>query len=233
MKKLVFLISLASLIACGGEPDNTLTVGEQNDGWKLLFDGTSLTGWRGFNNKPIPAWSVENGQIVCGGSENDKGDMRPDLTTNGQYENFELSVDWKISAQSNSGIIYLAAEGFSAPWMTGPEYQIIDDNNFPEKLENWQKTGANYAMYPPTALASKPAGEWNKTRIKLQDGKVEHWLNGVKVVDCTMWTPEWQREKETGKWKEYPDYGLSHKGHICLQDHGSKVCFKNIKIKEL
>lgn len=231
MNKLVLLVSLVSLMSCGTKSDNTLTSGEKNEGWELLFDGKTLDGWHGFNGKPAPAWKVVEGQIVCDGSSIDKSDMRPDLTSDNQYENFELSIEWKISPQSNSGIIYLAAEGFDAPWMTGPEYQIIDDENFPEKLEDWQKTGANYAMNPPLVAASKPVGEWNLTLIKVKNGKVEHWLNGQKTVDCTMWTPEWQQEKETGKWKSYPNYGTERKGYICLQDHGSKVYFKNIKIK--
>ena len=149
-----------------------------------------------------------------------------------QYENFDFTIDWKLAPQGNSGIIYLVSEEYNQSHLSGPEYQIIDDENYGEKLENWQKSGANYAMNPPSALASKPVGEWNRTRIVVNKGHVEHWLNGVKVVDYQLWTDEWKKNKETGKWKEAPGYGKNKIGYICLQDHaGSEVWFKNVKIK--
>lgn len=149
MRKLILFAALFSFIACGSKTevkDNTLTEKEVKDGWVLLFDGQSLNGWRGYQNKSTPGWKAQNGELVCEGSTEDKSDMRTDLVTAEQFDNFELVVDWKITPQSNSGILYLVGEDFSASWMTGPEYQIIDDNDFPEPLEDWQKTAGNYAM---------------------------------------------------------------------------------------
>jgi hypothetical protein len=117
--------------------------------------------------------------------------------------------------------------------LSGPEYQIIDDINFPEKLEDWQKTGANYAMDPAPSAHPKPVGEWNNTRIVVNKGHVEHWLNGEKIVEYQIGTDEWQKKKAEGKWKDAAGYGKSSKGHIVLQDHGSEAWFKDIKIKEL
>ncbi|QEH39785.1 DUF1080 domain-containing protein [Chitinophaga sp. XS-30] len=214
-------------------PANTLTAEEQAAGWKLLFNGNNLDGWRIYKNKESNTWGVLDGTLHCTGSATDKSDMRGDLITNDQYENFELEADWKIAPQGNSGILYLVTEEFDAPYMSGPEYQLIDDENFPEKLEDWQKSGANYAMDPPSKLAAKPIGEWNHTKIVVNNGHVEHWLNGEKVVDSEMWTDEWQKKKTSGKWKEYKGYGVAKKGHICVQDHGSEIWFKNFKIREL
>lgn len=214
-------------------PANTLTAEEQAAGWKLLFNGNNLDGWRIYKHKESNTWGVQDGTLHCTGSATDKSDMRGDLITNDQYENFELEADWKIAPQGNSGILYLVTEEFDAPYMSGPEYQLIDDENFPEKLEDWQKSGANYAMDPPSKLAAKPVGEWNHTKIVVNNGHVEHWLNGEKVVDTEMWTDEWQKKKTTGKWKEYKGYGVAKKGHICVQDHGSEIWFRNFKIREL
>lgn len=220
-------------IATAPEVMNVLTEAETAAGWKLLFNGSDLNGWRMYKGKDGKTWSALEGTLHCAGSATDKSDMRGDLITNDQYENFELVADWKLAPQGNSGILYLVTEEFEAPYMSGPEYQIIDDNNFPEKLEDWQKSGANYAMNPPAKLAAKPIGEWNHTRIVVNKGKVEHWLNGEKVVDTEMWTPAWEKAKATGKWKTYKGYGTAKKGHICLQDHGSEIWFKNMKIRPL
>jgi hypothetical protein len=159
--------------------------------------------------------------------------MRADMITTDQYENFDLSVDWIISPKGNSGIIYLASEEFPAAYLSGPEYQVIDDQNFPEKLEDWQKTGANYAMNPAPEAAPNPVGEWNTSRIVVNKGHVEHWLNGKKVVEYDFASDDWKKRKREGKWKDATGYGLTKKGHIALQDHGSEAWFKNIKIKEL
>lgn len=198
-----------------------------------LFDGKTLDGWRTYQNKNGDAWSVKDGVLHCAGSESDKSDLQADLITKDQYENFDFSVDWKIAPEGNSGIMYLVGEGEEAAYLTGPEYQLIDDNNFPEKLEDWQKTGANYAMHPAPDARPNPVGEWNTTRIVVNRGKVEHWLNGTRIVSYDMGSEEWKAAKSGGKWKDTPTYGTVKKGHIALQNHGSEAWFRNIKIKQL
>jgi hypothetical protein len=118
-----------------------------------------------------------------------------------QYADFELELDWKLAPQGNSGILYHVTEEYPTSYLSGPEYQLIDDEHFPEKLEDWQKTGANYAMNPPASIPTKPIGSWNHTRIVVNKGHVEHWLNGVKVVEYRFWTDEWKKRKAEGKWK--------------------------------
>jgi len=236
------LLSIAVVPLCFGlfsfifiqkATDNTVTAKEKKEGWKLLFDGKTMKGWRIYQNKVSNSWEIKDGQLHSKGSVTDKSDKRADLITTGQYDNFELSVDWKISKAGNSGIMYHVTEQYPTAYLSGPEYQLIDDAGFPEKLEDWQKTGADYAMHITSSRPTKPVGEYNHTVIIFNKGHVEHWLNGVKVLEFQAWTPEWQALKEKGKWKDAPGYGLAKKGHIALQDHGSEAWFKNVKIRQL
>lgn len=234
MKATFLLLLTIIFFSCTSQKtDNNLTDAEKAQGWQLLFDGKTMTGWRTYQNIKSDSWLANDGALYCKGSATNKSDMQADLITDKQFENFDLSIDWKISPKGNSGIMYMVTEDYPAAYLSGPEYQLIDDVNFPEHLENWQKTGANYAMDPAPAAAPKPVGQWNHTEIIVNKGHVEHWLNGVKIVAYDLWTPDWQKKKMEGKWKDAPGYGLSKKGHIALQDHGSEVWFKNIKIKEL
>jgi hypothetical protein len=236
MKSITILILIAStvlFISFQKEKDNRLTKAEKKAGWKLLFDGKSMNGWRTFKNKTSNSWEAVGGELHCKGSTTDKSDVRADLITTDQYENFELSVDWKISKKGNSGIMYHVTEEYNAAYLTGPEYQLIDDEGFPEKLEEWQKTGADYAMYTTTSRPVNPVGEYNNSKIVFNKGHVEHWLNGVKVVEFEAWSDDWNHRKATGKWKDAKAYGMAKTGFICLQDHGSETWFKNIKIKPL
>ncbi len=210
-------------------------VAPNNKKWISLFDGKSLAGWHGYNKTgTVTNWDIENGALVCLGAAADAhgGDIASDAT----YENFELKWEWKIDKGGNSGVMYHVVEGekYHAPYETGPEYQMIDDIDFPEKLEEWQKTGADYAMNLTNDKKKlKPVGEWNTSKIVFNKGHVEHWLNGEKIVEFTAWDAKWQKEKAEGKWKDYPDYGNAKKGLIALQDHGHKAYFKNIMIRVL
>jgi hypothetical protein len=236
---LCFLISLhciqlkANTVMQNDTTINQLTQQEKTKGWQLLFDGKTLDGWKTFKNQP-GSWKVIDG-MLCSASA-DAGNA--DLLTNGVYENFELDIDWKLSPEGNSGILYLVNEDYDQTFLSGPEYQLIDDDGFPEKIENWQKTGANYAMNPPAVKATKKPGEWNTTKIIVNKGHVEHWLNGKKVVDYTLWSDEWKKQKAAGKWKDAAGYAASKSGRIALQSSHSQVetsgiCFRNIKIRQL
>jgi hypothetical protein len=195
-----------------------------------MFDGKTLDGWRNFREDTITGWIVEDGTLKALGLGSD---LTGDIVSEKQYINFELTLDWKIAPQGNSGILYLVLEDtFKTVYSTGPEYQLIDDASFPEPLEEWQKTGANYAMHVAVNKELKPAGEWNTAKILVDEGHVEHWLNGSKVVEYDLWTEEWKALVAAGKWKDYPGYGSARTGHIALQDHGSIAWFRNIKIRE-
>jgi len=211
--------------------DNDLTAAEKKAGWKLLFDGKSLDGWRTYRNAPQESWAIVEGQLNCRMGKDIK--QRADLVTTASYASFELVVDWKVDKGANSGILYHVAETHEHAYETGPEYQLIDDLGYPGKLEDWQKSGADYAMHPPLKIAAHPQGTYNHTRILVKGDHVQHWLNGVKVADFRAWTPEWDKLKTTGKWKDYPDYGSTKTGLIDLQDHAGGVWFKNVKIRTL
>ena len=200
-----------------------------------LFDGKSLAGWHGFNKTgAVKNWTVTDGALVCLGAAKDA--HGGDLVTDKQYTDFELSWDWKVDQGSNSGVMYHVIEDpkYQSPYETGPEYQVMDDIGFPEKLENWQMAGADYAMYAANEKKKlRPVGEWNTSKIIFDNNHVEHWLNGEKIVEFEAWSDDWNQKKTTGKWKDFPDYGQAKTGFIALQDHGNKAYYRNIKIKEL
>ena len=221
------------LFSFQGGNENKLTKAEKKEGWILLFDGKTMKNWRTFKDKPGNSWEVVKGELHCKGSATDKSDKRADLITYKQFDNFELSLDWKIAKAGNSGILYHVTDAEDLSYLTGPEYQLIDDEGFPEKLEEWQKTGADYAMYTTTSRPTKPVGQYNNTKIIFNKGHVEHWLNGVKVIEFEAWSDDWNNRKANGKWKNASNYGRFKTGYICLQDHGSEIWFKNVKIKPL
>ncbi len=233
---LLFLITgnlLYSQNNGGDQKNNTLSKDEIAAGWQLLFDGKTTNGWRGFKKSTLPeGWKVEDECFVTVGKG---GDLGGDVITDSEYEDFELSLEWKMSKGGNSGIFFHVLEDdYPTIYATGPEYQLLDDVGFPAKVEEWQKTGANYAMHVASKNKKlKPVGEFNTSRIKVKDGHVEHWLNGEKIVEYDLWTDDWKKRVQNCKWKDYPGYGLAIKGHIGLQDHGSKVMFRNIKIRDL
>jgi hypothetical protein len=217
---------------------NVLTPAERSAGWQLLVNGTDTVGWHGYNKQDTKAWIIEDCSLKTSGTEGNYGsDKRADLVTDREFTNFELSLDWKGSKGGNSGVVYGVIEDpkYDAPWMTGPEYQLLDDVGFKEKVEPSQKAGANYAMHPPddTNKSLKPIGEWNSTRIVVKDAHVEHWLNGKKILEFDRWTPEWNALRDKGKWKDYPAYGMAKTGRIALQDHGSIFWFRNVKIRSI
>ena len=240
MRSGIILISAITMTvlttACTGKSGhNKLSPQEVAEGWELLFDGTTLNGWRDYNGDSLTApWFAEEGMIQAKGEGADEHGY---IVTEKLYENFELVWDWKIADGGNSGVLYHVVENpkFTVPYVTGPEYQLIDNIGFPDPLEEWQKTAADYAMHTADTARTiiKPAGEWNNSRIIFDNGHVEHWLNGEKVVEFEAWTEDWFERKHSGKWENAPEYGLARKGVICLQDHGSAAWFRNVKIREL
>lgn len=218
---------------------NKLSKQEIAEGWQLLFDGKTLDGWRDYNGEALTGpWTVENGTIMAEGKGEDASGY---IVTDKEFKNFDLRWEWKISRGGNSGMLYHVVENpkFSVPYTTGPEYQLIDDDNYAEvndyELEPWQRCGVDYAMYVPDFDSRKlnPAGEWNSSRIVFDNGHVTYYLNGQVTVEFDAWSADWQNRKNSGKWAEHPEYGLSRTGHLCLQDHGFPAWFRNIKIKEL
>jgi len=234
------------LASCGGNegPQNTeatdSTAADNNVGasgeWVTLFDGKSFAGWHGFNKgtDSIKNWAIEDSSLVCLGAAKDA--HGGDIVSDKSYSNFELEWDWKVTKGANSGVMYHVIEDkkYQAPYETGPEYQVIDDIDFPDKLEDWQQAGADYAIMPANGNKKlNKVGDWNSSRLVYNKGHVEHWLNGQKVLEFNRSDSSWKKIRETGKWKDYADYAKTESGGIALQGHGKKVYFKNIRIKEL
>ncbi|MDE6543376.1 MAG: DUF1080 domain-containing protein [Muribaculaceae bacterium] len=243
MKTLAAVLCGSALLAatgCSNQKPNTLSQAEIADGWELLFDGETLNGWRDYNGDSLTQpWTVVDGCIQAAG---DGSDLSGYIVTDREFDNFILDWDWKLGKGGNSGMIYHVVEDpyFKVPYVTGPEYQLIDNEgweeiNAPSKLEEWQKLGVNYAMHLPDAdsMFVNPQGEWNNSRIVFDNGHVEHYLNGHKILEFEAWTDDWFARKNSGKWESAPEYGLADRGVICLQDHGSPASFRNIKIKQL
>lgn len=234
------LTALALSTACSTGRHNTLSEAEQADGWHLLFDGRSLHEWRDYNGEQLTMpWHAVDGTIRTHG---DGSDLTGYIVTRQSYENFILDWDWKLSSGGNSGMLYHVVENpcFGVPYVTGPEYQLIDNDgweaqNAPTRLEPWQRLGVDYAMHlpDPDSLFVRPQGEWNSSRIVFDNGHVEHWLNGHKILEFEAWTDDWFARRNSGKWNAAPEYGLAHRGVICLQDHGYPASYRNLKIKEL
>lgn len=213
---------------------NTLSDAERAEGWQLLFDGESFAAWRGYRSDSMPAqWVVEEGALHFDPEQEGAGG---DIITVREYDDFELSLEWKIGECGNSGIFYRVKEDeqYESTYHTGPEMQVLDNTCHADAGNGPDRTaGANYALHPPSEDVTKPAGEWNQTRIVVDSAHVEHWLNGVKVVEYELWSDDWKQRVAASKFTEWPDYGLARSGHIALQDHGDPVWFRNVKIRPL
>ncbi|MBN2579714.1 MAG: DUF1080 domain-containing protein [Pirellulales bacterium] len=202
---------------------NTLTAKEKKEGWKLLFDGKTTDGWRNFRQKKISkGWKVVDGALTLVGKGND-------IITKDQFGNFELSLEYRISKGGNSGIMFHVSEKEQLPWFTGPEVQILDN---PHSQET-QKSGYLYDLYKPTVDAYKPDGQWNRIRLIVTPKKSEVFLNGKKYFDFVIGSKDWNERVAKSKFRDMKMFGKASQGHICLQDHGNQVAFRNIKIRPL
>ena len=206
---------------------NTLSAAEAAEGFTPLFDGKDLAGWRGYKMTAPPAgWMVADGEITrtTGGG---------DLITETEFANFELRLDWKISPGGNSGIFYRGTEEYEAIYWSAPEMQVLDDAVHADGKNRLTAAGSAYALYAAPAGVVKPAGEWNSIRLVVNGNKVEHWLNGQKVVEYELGSADWTAKVAASKFNQWPGYGKAARGHIGLQDHGDRVWFRNIRVKML
>ncbi len=221
---LTMLSPLVFFPACAQEeiPINTLTAQERQDGWKLLFDGNSTAGWRLYRGQDAGTWSVRDGLLVSG-----KGD----LMTAAQYANFEFSLDFKFEKGNNSGIIYRCLETKGPSHSTGPEMQVMNDK--PGSTLGKNSVGSLYDMFAPSSNPIKPATDWNTLKVICNGKNIQHFINGVKVIDVTIGSDQWNEAYAKSKWKNTKEFAASPRGHPALQDHGGTCLFRNIKIRVL
>ncbi|MDR0538076.1 MAG: DUF1080 domain-containing protein [Tannerellaceae bacterium] len=241
-KKIILSVSVFALtfgiVTASAQQNNTLTPQEKQQGWELLFDGKNFEGWRKCNGTAMPAnWKideqamkVERGEVAGRGQD---GDI---LYATQKYANFELSIDWKIEKEGNSGIFYYVVEYPDKPiYWAAPEVQVLDNWNAGDTRLSNHLAGSLYDLLPALPQNARPAGEWNNIVIRVKDGHATHTQNGVKVVEYTLWTPEWYALVAKSKFKDWEGFktGPAKEGFIGLQDHGYTCWFRNIKIRAL
>ncbi len=218
---------------------NYLTPKQVQDGWQLLFDGKSFKGWHKYGGGEVgTAWQIIDGTICLAGTEKNDWQIKDggDIVADESFENFHLKLEWKISAGGNSGILFLVQEDkrkYQHPYETGPEMQVLDNEKHGDGKILKHRAGDLYDLISCSKESVKPVGEWNKAEIKVQNGKVEFFLNEVSVVNTTLWDEHWLQMIQNSKWKNYPDFAKNRNGFISLQDHGNKVWYRNIMIKRL
>ncbi|MGZ3752030.1 MAG: 3-keto-disaccharide hydrolase [Mucilaginibacter sp.] len=234
MKK---LITLSVLILAGSslmaQTNNELSAKEKQEGWQLLFDGKTTQGWHNYLKPSAgPAWGVKDGVIQLDPAVKEG---RGDIVTEKEYENFELAIDWNIAEEGNSGIMFIVNEdkAYDNTYVTGPEYQLLDDKKADDNKKDSHLAGSLYDIIAPAKEAENPAGEWNHTVIRLKNGELTFWLNGVQTVQTHLWDANWTELVAKSKFKTWKGFASFHKGHISLQDHGYHISFRNIKIHEL
>jgi len=199
--------------------------------WVALFEGETLEGWRGYRLEGLPAgWSVADGAIHLVPSGEGE---RADLITEAQFSSFELELEWAVGEGGNSGVFFHVTEDHGRSYETGPEYQILDNAGHRDGREAVTSAASNYALHEPAKDLTLPLGEFNAARLLVDGDHVEHWLNGEKVLDYTLWDDDWKARVAASKFASMPDYGLRETGHIGLQDHGDEIWFRNIRIRRL
>ena len=227
-------LSVASLQKEATPVQNRLTDGEKRAGWALLFDGSTLSGWRGYKRTDAAAtrWKIEDGMLTVNPADGKDTRGALDLITVATYDNFELTLEWRVAQGGNSGVKYFVLEDRDAA--IGHEYQIIDDERHPDaKIGPKRQTSSFYDVLAASNRPLKPAGDFNLSRIVVRGKAVEHWLNGTNVLQYQLETPELQAAIDQSKFKGIERFGKLQKGHILLQDHGDRVWYRNVKIRRV
>jgi hypothetical protein len=195
--------------------------------WRRLFDGTSLNAWRGYKSDTVPAgWKIVDGTLA-------KDAPVGDIVSKDEFGDFELELEWKVGEAGNSGIFYRGTEEYDHIYWSAPEYQLLDDTKAADNKSRLTCAGAAYGLYPSPPGHLKPVGDWNATRIVARGAHVEHWLNGVKLLEYELWSPDWEAKVKDSKFAEYPNFGRAKRGHIAFQgDHEGLLAFRNVRIRE-
>ena len=216
-KHISYVTVAAAVLGCAAQPAS-----------RPLFDGQSLSGWRVYGTQDAPTgWTVREGSLT-------KSDATQDIVTTEQYGDFDLTFEWKVARGGNAGVFYRATEEYERVYWSAPEFQLLDDANARDGASRLTAAGAAYGLYPAPAGVVKPAGEWNTARIVVDSGHVEHWLNGQKLLEYELWSPDWEAKVKASKFGAWPNYGRARRGHIAVQgDHRGELSLRNVRITEL
>jgi hypothetical protein len=239
MKSIFVILPAIGLMAAASwmppqiQPPNTLTAAEKKEGWHLLFNGHSTSGWHSYGkSRPGSQWQVSDGAIHLDKSSKEHGD----LVTDQDFGNFDLKLEWKISPKGNSGIIFYVKEDtakYKEPYHTGLEMQVLDNDGHPDGKIHKHRAGDLYDLISCSKETVKPVGEWNQAEIWCNNGELKLYLNGENVVSTTLWNDNWKQLVSTSKFKQWSDFGTFHSGKIDLQYHDSEVWFRNIRVRKL
>ncbi|MCG8467463.1 MAG: DUF1080 domain-containing protein [Gemmatimonadetes bacterium] len=223
-----------------GSSHDVLSERERADGWRLLFDGATTTGWRSYNGAAFPdtGWAVVDGMLVVGATATDPDvPIGGDIVTEETFTDFDLRFEFRLSPVANSGVLYrVLEEPGAAIWHNAPEFQVLDDQAYIDMGTMDMRThlsGDNYDLHESTERALRPLGEWNEGRVVVRGAQVEHWLNGVRTVAYELWSPDWEARVAASKFAPFERYGRATSGPIGLQDHGRLVWYRDIKIRPL
>lgn len=232
----LILSALTVRIGLAAEPPlNTLSDEEKKAGFKLLFDGKTTDGWRGYKMKDMPpGWKVIDGILTrtTGGAGGKGAGGGDDIVTVDQYDNFELRLEWRVGRGVNSGILYRAIEDAATSWHVAPEMQVLDNEGWNDK-NKFHQAGALYDLYAPSKNAARDPGKWNEVKIVAKGNHVEHWLNGEKVVEYEVDSDDWKERVAKSKFKGFEKFGKAKKGHIVLQDHSGNIEYRNVRLREI
>src|SRR5256714_882950 len=214
--------------ASSSTASGTLTADQAAAGWRPLFDGTNTDAWRGYKTQTLPAgWRIADGVLTKTGSVGD-------LVSRDQFGNFELAFDWKLSPGGNAGLFYRGTEEYDHIYWSAPEYQLLDDAGHPDGKSRLTSAGSDYALYPSPANIVKPADEWNSTLLVVNGNRVQHWLNGQKLLEYELGSADWQQKVAASKFAAYPNYGKASRGYLGIQgDHDGTLSLRNIRIRVL
>lgn len=218
--------------------NNSLSEQERSDGWQLLFDGQTTKGWHKYGGGAVgSSWKIADEAVYFDTVSKINGKMDGgDIVTDDEFENFHLKLEWKISKNGNSGIMFYVIEDtvkYKKPYETGPEMQVLDNDGHADGKITKHRAGDLYDLVSCSKETVKAVGEWNLAEIKCVNGKLDFYLNGENIVSTTMWDDNWKKMVAGSKFKQWDGFGTFKKGKICLQDHGNAVSFRNIRIKRL
>ena len=220
MTKRLAVVVIGAVLAAGLQA-------QQKPDWVSLFDGKTIAHWRGYKETGVPAgWKVQDGAIT-------RVAEGPDLVSREQYADFEFEFEWKVPPGGNSGVMFRVTEALESTYHSGPEYQILDNARHEDGKNPLTSAASSHSIAAPNHDMTKPVGHWNQSRLLVKGPHVEHWLNGMKVVEYELWTPEWNALVKASKFKQWPEYGMQKSGHLVLQNHGDQVQFRALRVRRL